>query len=507
MNKYAGKARVGAASERLARALARALGWSLSASRAMVRPGLLVAMLIVLAPVFLVLTQSGLHAVAAYSITVNTTDDPGLVTQCDLRDAIIAANTDTTVNGCVVTVPGNPTINFSVSGTITLSSALPQVADISPYSLTIDGTGQSIAIDGSVGPYQILYVSSGATLTLNDLTIQNGSSGSGGGVDNEGTLTVTNSTFATNNASAGLGGGIYNNGTLSVSNSTFYGNGASNSGYGGGGGIFNNTAATMTVTNSSFSGNNADNGGAIRNIGSATVSNSTFSSTSASYGGGIHDEYSATLTVTNSTFYDNTAANNGGGIFNGYGPTLTVTNSTFFNNSASSGGGVWNNASATVSNSILADSTSGGNCSGVGDGGYNISDDGSCGFSGTSVNSTNPLLATAGLANNGGPTQTIALQAASPAVDVIPPASCTLTTDQRGDPRPAPGFTNCDIGAYELQPIIVNTLVDDSTSGDTLCSLRKAINNANSPDVDTTGGDCGLGTGNDDIIFSVTGPI
>ena len=66
MNRFAGKARVGAASECLARALTRALGWSLSASRAIVRPGLLVALLIVLAPVFLVLTQSGLHAQPQY---------------------------------------------------------------------------------------------------------------------------------------------------------------------------------------------------------------------------------------------------------------------------------------------------------------------------------------------------------------------------------------------------------------------------------------------------------
>jgi len=339
MNNYAGKARIGAASERLARALARALGWSLSASRAIVRPGLLVAMLIVLAPVFLVLTQSGLHAVAAYSITVNTTDDPGLVTQCDLRDAITAANTDTTVNGCVVTGPGNPTINFSVSGPITLSSALPAVANISPYSLTIDGTGQSIAIDGSAGPYQILYVNSGATLTVNDLTIENGSSVDGGGIQNEGTLTVTNSTLSGNTAN--YGGGICNDGagTLTVTNSTFSSNSASCcGGYGGGGGIFND--GTLTVTNSTFSGNGADNGGGIRTTaGLATVSNSTFSGNYANYGGGIHGEYSATLIVTNSTFYDNTAGGFGGGIFNGYGPALTVTNSTFYGNSAASGGG------------------------------------------------------------------------------------------------------------------------------------------------------------------------
>ena len=66
----------------------------------------------------------------------------------------------------------------------------------------------------------------------------------------------------------------------------------------------------------------------------------------------------------------------------------------------------------------------------------------------------------AGLANNGGPTQTIALEPNSQAVDFIPVADCTdqsiadrlaLTTDQRGFPRPDPGNPDfCDAGAFEL---------------------------------------------------------
>ena len=49
--------------------------------------------------------------------------------------------------------------------------------------------------------------------------------------------------------------------------------------------------------------------------------------------------------------------------------------------------------------------------------------------------------------NHGGPTLTLALQADSPAVNVIPVASCDVTTDQRGVKRPL--HSACDIGAYE----------------------------------------------------------
>jgi hypothetical protein len=55
------------------------------------------------------------------------------------------------------------------------------------------------------------------------------------------------------------------------------------------------------------------------------------------------------------------------------------------------------------------------------------------------------------LGNYGGPTQTMLPASTSPAVNVIPPASCPITTDQRGDPRPGAGFTNCTIGAVERQ--------------------------------------------------------
>jgi hypothetical protein len=72
--------------------------------------------------------------------------------------------------------------------------------------------------------------------------------------------------------------------------------------------------------------------------------------------------------------------------------------------------------------------------------GYNIDDEGSCGFAGIGANGQTlgdhvvSKLDPKGLQNNGGPTDTIALQIISPAIDAIPNAQCPAT-DQRGFPR------------------------------------------------------------------------
>ena len=201
-------------SKRLARALSPAVAWSLSASRAIVRPGLLVALLIVVAPVCLVLTQSRLHA-SGNTTTVDNLTDPASTSGngfCTLREAINNANakSDTSGGDCTAGT-GTDTINFSVSGTITLvQGTLPAIANTSPGSLTIDGTGQTITVDGA-NSFGVLVVNSGATLTVNDLTIAHGNASSlGGGIDNEGgTLTVTNSTLSGNSAPNGEGGGSF----------------------------------------------------------------------------------------------------------------------------------------------------------------------------------------------------------------------------------------------------------------------------------------------------------
>jgi hypothetical protein len=322
---------------------------------------------------------------------------------------------------------------------------LPEVTD---GNLTINGPASpAITIDGG-GAVQVMQVAAGALLKLNNLTIAHGSGIGTGGIFNDGTLTVTNSTFSGNHALSQATGVI-----IAPAE---------------GGAIYNNFGsprnAVLIVTNSTFSDNFTDDkglGGAIYNYGFATVTDSTFSGNSAGIGGAIYNH--AIVTVTNSTFSGNLAVFFGGGIVT---PSAsTITNSTFYGNTAQA-----INAdlfTLTIKSTIVAASSGGNNCGGGlfghADAGYNISDDTSCGFAKTgSANNgdgVNPLLSTAGLADNGGPTQTIALGVGSPAIDAIPLVQCTdqasppnpIITDQRLFPRPDTGGAHCDIGAYDVQ--------------------------------------------------------
>jgi hypothetical protein len=221
----------------------------------------------------------------------------------------------------------------------------------------------------------------------------------GGGIlSYNGTLVVTNSTFASNSAS--LGGAILSaNGRLTVSNSTFFRNN----------GIASQIAAGMGA-------------GIDVEDGQATLSNSTFVRNGAVYGGAVASNDS-TVTITNSSFNLNSAAqsNGGGGLYR-------------------SGG------SLTLSNSIVANSLAGGNCAGsIADGGNNLS------YSDTTCPGLNRNPLFGGLQNNGGPTQTMLLSQGSPAIDAGSDAVCAAPPvnhrDQRGVVRPV--GAHCDMGAVE----------------------------------------------------------
>jgi hypothetical protein len=362
--------------------------------------------------------------------------------------ALTLASSGDTIEVAAATYPENLTITINV-----------MIVGAGATTTIIDGGHVNTVVSIPNAPVKVL---------LSGLTIQNGAtSGNGGGINNNGTLTLVSSTLSGNSASAsgyGGGGGIYNSGTLSIFKSTLSGN--SENGYGSGGGIGN--TGTLTLNSSTLSGNSTNGpgygsgGGGIENRGTLTVVASTFSAnseTNGGSGGGIDNN--GTLTVANSTFSGNSANvgyANGAGIAN-YRGTLAVVSSTFSGNSTCCGS-IYNSSTVpTLQDTIVAQNPTGVNCYGsFTSNGYNLSSDGSCVFSGPGdLNNTDPRLGP--LQNNGGPTQTQALLPGSPAIDAGNPAGCAdstgklLTTDQRGRPRPdsEDAGVGCDIGAYERQ--------------------------------------------------------
>ena len=367
-------------------------------------------------------------------------------------------------------------ISLAASGdTIEIAAATYQENLSIPFNLTLNGAKAATTIvdggangDGNNGG-TVFTVGTGISLTLSNLTIRHGNGGfgntGGGGTVNSGMLTVNRSNFYVNTAVSG--GAILNTGTAIISNTDFSGNSPLFFGHSASCGAIDNRSS-MTITASiffnNFANNNGTAGGAICNGGTMAITDSTFSTNSSQgnnsgVGGAIYT-YAGTLTVTNSTFSQNSATSSGGAIYSG-GGTVEISNSTFGNSFVSiGGGGELANAGGSflIQNSIVANTANGGNCAGtITSDGYNLSSDNTCAFSNAGdLNNKNPKLGV--LNKNGGPTETMALQKGSPALDAGNPAGCRdfsgtlLKTDQRGLPRPGKGeTTGCDMGAYESQ--------------------------------------------------------
>lgn len=421
----------------------------------------------------------------AATITVNTNaDELNNDGDCSLREAIEAAGSDAVVDACAAGA-GVDTIAVPAN-TYLLTTGEVQVGG----DTTINGAGVgSTIIDGGDNGRVFMILDSAAVVTLNDLTVQNGQSGDGGGIFTNGTLTINN-VLVQDSFADGDGGGIFvsGSGTLNATNCTVSGNEAADDGGGimnegpdtlnlsgctvsgnhasdNGGGIANNLDATGTIDNSTISGNTADSdGGGISvdqccDIPPLVITNSTISGNTTGDDGGGMEIDSGEATFTNVTFSGNAAPDHGGGLTVDADSSATLTNVTFTGNTANSdsGGGLRVEGTAVLLNTIVAANPDGDDCLIEGvltSNGHNLSGDDSCGFAGAGDQiNTDPLLQALAL-NAPGSTETHALVAGSPAVDTGDDGGCPAT-DQRGVSRPQDGDLDgtaaCDIGAYELE--------------------------------------------------------
>ena len=299
------------------------------------------------------------------------------------------------------------------------------------------------------------------TITNTDF-LRNSAEGDGGGLYTgigDDSVTITDSTFS-GNTSGDWGGAVYGSEDLFIVSSLFQNNQST----GRGGAI--NFRDDISIEKSAILNNSAGSSGGGLNssnrfIGTVTLVESLVANNeSGRNGGGINAEE---VISTNSTIANNTAQNKGGGA---NVSLITLNNSTITDNTADNGGGVdvFVSGEFTAKNSIIIGNSatefpdvivrgSNGKFTSLG---HNIvgSTEGNGFVDGVNndVVGADPLLQP--LADNGGPTQTMALGTGSPAIDAIPTGDCSdhegtaLSTDQRGITRPQ--GSGCDIGAYEV---------------------------------------------------------
>jgi hypothetical protein len=402
-------------------------------------------------------------------------DLPGPDGEVSLQEAICIANAD-----------GQP-------NTITLATSIPLTHPLyieadGGHALTIDGGG--FTLDGGSTTNHFVVYSPNATLNLNNMTLANGYALiNAGSIQNSGSLNLAYTTFINNYVTnypihhpRNQGGGaIFSSGNLDIRYSTF---------------TNNRTAAHSDRCGGAI----YIQGGAVPGTPTVNIAYSTFNGNSGSYGGAIYNKDRA-LSITNSTFTNNWADEVGGAIFNGpiysgaTGAPTAITNATFVNNRADEYGGAVGGSSLastiTLINATLANNTPNSlmhysvalhlenviitgseNCHGLYSGGtvtgMNIFSDSSClHLASAPSNSTitaDPLLGP--LANYGGPTQTMALLAGSPAVDMAgatcPAGLGTPLLDQRGAERTD---SICDVGAFEYGAMPLPPIVEQDVSG------------------------------------------
>lgn len=362
-------------------------------------------------------------------------------------------------------------VDVSPGGTITFAPALNGqkiVLTSGPLNVnnnvTLAGPGPGLltvqrSTAGGTPAFRVLTVNSGLSATLSGLTFSNGNSPDGGGLRNDGTLTVSNCVVSGNQETGGSGGG----------------------------GIVNFNSANLTVVDSTIANNSsATSGGGIAQVkgGNTFLTRCTFSGNSAATGGGLYNQplnlyvnhipgvfVPGFMYATNCTFSGNTATTSGSAAYNVvpvaadppqvpailllfYCTAAGNTGSYALVNQPNAGG-----AALGLISSIVA-SNGGPDIAGIiNSGGYNLigNNSGAGGLTGTDLFGTpvtplNPLLGS--LTNNGGPTFTRALLTNSPALNAGNPAfTGPPNTDQRGA-----GFNRImggriDIGAFESQTV------------------------------------------------------
>ena len=479
----------------------------------------------------MLLLQLAVASLAAFSpevaqaatLVVDRFDDPDPA----IASACTAAANDCSLRGAVINANATPDADIiqlqTGTYTLTRARAADGEADASLGDLdliqpvTLIGVAGTIIDAQAVNDRGIEVVGSGA-FSITNLEVRGGqalefpSYNNGGGINNanaNATLTLTGVTLRGNRG--GNGGGLHSSGPAVVTGCLITEN--SSNGIDGHG--------SFTITNSTITKNKS---GGITPHGSGQISRSTIANNEAD---GFHAKYAESWTITECTISGNTE--DGIDWRDDEGDTLTIVNSTISDNG---GTGLLTASAAAVS---LANTTIVRNQRGVLSGqsesvpsvinyrnsliaandtdcaitvgvltsqGFNLDSDGTCAQQATDSTAADPKVGP--LANNGGPTDTVALLPGSPAInkgnDAVAPAK-----DQRGAAR----IGVSDIGAFEFNgvvPFVRITAITRSAGGEVMLqglavpNQRHTIQSSSTPDA-ASFADLGSATANSSGIW------
>jgi hypothetical protein len=301
-------------------------------------------------------------------LTVTNTGDAGTGSgqTGDLRYCITQSNADAAAG-----VP--ETIDMTgVTGTISLSSALPALSD--PALALIGPGAPSLSVVGGSGAFRIFAFSPAVTsssLTMSGFTISGGNSGTGAGICVfAGNLSLTNVVLS-GNSTTSAGGAVYNasTGSIMIANCTLQNNTSA-----GGGAVYNSSSGSLTITGSQLLNNRSTStAGAVYNSGGQlTLTGDMIQGNSASSTGIVYSNASSAVptSVSNTVIQGNTA--NGAAFWNASTSPVTMTNCQILNNgSTGTGGGILNGSDGALT--LTGDTISGNSSALVGAGVYNAS--------------------------------------------------------------------------------------------------------------------------------------
>jgi hypothetical protein len=319
----------------------------------------------------------GTATIIRSTIADNTTsnyDGGGIVSEGEMTvvDSTISGNISSQSGGAVYNRFAILTISNSTISGNSAKYAGGGISDLDGI-LIVTNTRIDNNITGGIGGGIFTQSISQGTLTLNNSTISDNTSDWGGGIANRDAAILLSNTVVSGNV-ARCGGGINNNhgGTVTLTNSAISGNTSHSSETEqsvGGGGIWND--GMLTLNTSTVTGNKAVSvGGGIMNgsLGISTLNNTVVSANTSQSGGGIFS--TGRLTVAQgSIITENSAKFVGGGILSdGFktGVVLDVTDSTVSGNNADiHGGGIYSTGAATVTRSSISDNTAAANAGGI----------------------------------------------------------------------------------------------------------------------------------------------